>query len=66
MSNMKERYTEIDDAWSFLVDNEFFTQAELELLTSINGYNMDTLNDALYARYGYRDIEQMEEEYGVI
>lgn len=58
-------YTEIDDAWSYLIDNAFFTQAELELITSINGYSIDTLNDAIYSRYGYRDIEQMEAEYGV-
>jgi hypothetical protein len=62
MGKLKEAFTEVDDLWSYFVDNEFFTPAELELLTSINGYNMDTLNDALYARYGYRDLDQLVEE----
>jgi hypothetical protein len=62
MGKLKEAFTEVDDLWSYFVDNEFFTPAELELLTSINGYNIDTLNDALYARYGYRDLDQLVEE----
>ena len=62
MSRIKDAFTEVDDLWSYLVDNEFFTQAELELITSINGYNIDTLNDALYARYGYHSLDQMLEE----
>jgi hypothetical protein len=62
MGKLKEAFTEVDDLWSYLVDNEFFTPAELELLTSINGYSIDTLNDALYARYGYRDLDQLVEE----
>jgi hypothetical protein len=62
MGKLKEAFTEVDDLWSYFVDNEFFTPAELELITSINGYNIDTLNDALYARYGYRDLDQLVEE----
>jgi hypothetical protein len=62
MGKLKEAFTEVDDLWSYFVDNEFFTPAELELLTSINGYSIDTLNDALYARYGYRDLDQLGEE----
>jgi hypothetical protein len=34
----------------------------LQIITNINGYNEDTLNSVLYARFGYRSIEQMEEE----
>jgi arylsulfatase A-like enzyme len=34
----------------------------LQIITSINGYNEDTLNDVLYAKFGYRSIDQMEEE----
>jgi hypothetical protein len=62
MGRLKEAFTEVDDLWSYLVDNEFFTTAELELITSMNGYNIDTLNDALYARYGYRSLDQLTEE----
>jgi hypothetical protein len=34
----------------------------LQIITNINGYNEKTLNDVLYAKFGYRDIKQMEEE----
>lgn len=52
---------ELDELFDTLIDEELFTEAELQLLTDINGYNMETLNDAIYARYGYRDYEQMKE-----
>ena len=51
---------ELDELFDTLIDEELFTEAELQLLTHINGYNMETLNDAIYARYGYRDYEQMK------
>lgn len=50
-----------DDLFGLLLEKGYFTYEELELLTNINGYNIQTLNDAIYARYGYRDLEQMEE-----
>lgn len=51
----------VNEVWDLLVDNDYFTVEELQLLTNINGYNLETLNDAIYARYGYRDLEQMLE-----
>jgi hypothetical protein len=48
--------------YDYLLDNELFTKAELDLITSINGYNLETLNDAIYSRYGFRNIEQLQEE----
>lgn len=51
---------ELDELFDTLIDEELFTEAELQLLTYINGYNMEALNDAIYARYGYRDYEQMK------
>ena len=49
----------ISELWEALLEADLFTEAELLLLTNINGYNITTLNDALYARYGFRDYEQM-------
>lgn len=46
-----------------LIELELFTWGELRLLTDINGFTVETLNDALYARYGYRDFEQVMEVY---
>lgn len=51
----------LTELFNTLIDEELFTEAELQLLTNINGYNIETLNDAIYARYGYRDYEQMKE-----
>ena len=51
----------LDELFNTLIDEALFTEEELQLLTNINGYNMETLNDAIYARYGYRDYEQMKE-----
>ena len=44
------------------VGEEITTEAELSLITDINGYSIETLNDVIYARTGYRDFEQLKEE----
>lgn len=56
------RTNDINDLWDYLVNNSIATQEELELITSINGYSVDTLNDVIYARTGYHDLEQLQEE----
>lgn len=50
--------------WDYLIEREHFTADELELLINIMGWNEDTFNAAIYARYGYRDFEQFTEELG--
>ena len=59
MEKMKEK---IDQMWEWLVDEGIATEEELQLVTDINGYSIETLNDVLYARTGYREEEQLEEE----
>lgn len=49
------------ELYEILIDDELFTNEELRLLTNINGLSIETLNDAIYSRYGYRDYEQMKE-----
>ena len=51
----------VNELWDQLLDLELFTYEELQLITNINGYSLETLNDAIFARYGYRDLEQMME-----
>jgi hypothetical protein len=48
--------------WDYLIDYSIATEEELRLVTCINGYNEDTLNDIIYARTGYRSIEQLQNE----
>lgn len=62
MGKMKHYEDEVIYTWDKLVDMGLFTDRELELITNINGYTMDTLNDAIYARFGYRSLDQMLEE----
>lgn len=59
---MSYTYKDYDAArvYDFLIDNGIATEAEIQLVTDINGYSEETMNDILYARTGYRDIEQVE------
>lgn len=50
-----------NELYEILLDNELFTNEELRLLTNINGLSIETLNDAIFSRYGFRDYEQMME-----
>ena len=59
---MRKLFKEVDALWVELVELELFTEEELRLLTNINGYSVETLNSAIFARYGYRDYEQIKEE----
>ena len=53
---------DVVSVYEYLIDNELFTQGELDLASNLQGFNIDTMNDCIYARYGYRSLEQMLEE----
>lgn len=48
----------INILWDYLIENQIATKKELELVTYINGYNLNSLNDVLEVRTGYKDLEQ--------
>lgn len=49
----------LEQYYNYLIESGIVTSEEtLEVATFINGYNEDTLNDVLYAKSGYRNIEQ--------
>jgi hypothetical protein len=52
----------LDNLWEILVDYSIATEEELQLITSINGYSEETLNDVLYVRTGLRNFEQLYQE----
>lgn len=54
---------EFNDLYDELTQLDLFTQDELDLVVDINGRTVDTLNDCIYARFGYRSFDQMKEEY---
>lgn len=53
----------VDELFNILIENQFFTEKELKLVTNINGYSIETLNDCIYDRYGYRSCDQLLNEY---
>ena len=53
-----------EDLWEHLTGNGLATEEELQLITSINGYNLDSLESVLYCRTGCRTLEQIEEMEG--
>ena len=53
---------DIESTWVYLVDKGIATEKELQLITDINGYNMESLNDVIYSRTAYQDAEQLQEE----
>lgn len=52
----------INEVWDLLIEYGVANKEELELVTCINGYNMDTMNNVIYARTGYRNIDQLIQE----
>jgi hypothetical protein len=46
-----------DRAWDTLLEAGVSEQT-LQIVTSINGYSMDTMRDVLYAHTGYRTFGQ--------
>ena len=51
------------DIWDAIVEHGIATEEELELVTAINGYHDDALNDVIWVRTGYRNIEQLLEDW---
>ena len=52
---------ELDLYYDYLIDTNIVSEEALQLITNINGYNEDTLDNVLYCQTGYRDLEQYTE-----
>lgn len=52
----------VEKIWDAILEYNIATEEELQLITGINGYTIETLNDVIYFRTGYRDIDQFLEE----
>lgn len=50
----------MSEMWDFLLSRGL-TEQTLQVVTSINGYRMDVLEDILYVHTGYRSMDQMIE-----
>lgn len=51
------------EIWDAIVEYGIATEEELELVTAINGFHDDALNDVIYVRTGYRNIKQLVEDW---
>ena len=49
----------VEEAWDFLKDMCMVSDGTLQVVTAINGYSLETLEDVLYAVTGYRDFDQV-------
>ena len=47
-----------EQIWDAIIENGIATEDELQLVTNIIGYTEEALNDVIYSKTGYRDIEQ--------
>lgn len=52
---------QIEKLWDLLVNYELATDTTLQLVTRLNGYTLETMEDVLYALTGYRSYEQFME-----
>tara|TARA_Y100001973_G_C5194764_1_gene333443 strand:- start:1944 stop:2213 length:270 start_codon:yes stop_codon:yes gene_type:complete len=52
---------EVDMLYDAIIDAGIATEKEISLVTSINGYSVETLNSILYSRTGYRSWSQFED-----
>lgn len=59
------REVSIDDVVTFLEEEGIVTSEEIDLVTKINGHNMNTINDIIYVRTGCHDYEQLLDECGI-
>jgi hypothetical protein len=56
---MNKYLNDVVYVYEYLIDNEYFKQEELDLIINIKGWNIETFNDCIYARYGFHDLEQL-------
>lgn len=59
--NLTSDEKQYNELWYLIIDNNIATEDELDLISYINGWNIETLNDVLYVRTGYRDAQQYKE-----
>ena len=54
--------TQLDSLYTMILEMDICSEETLDTVVKINGYTEKTLNDIIYARTGYRSLEQMMEE----
>lgn len=52
----------VEEAWDTLIDDGLVSEETLQVVTSINGYSLDTLEDVLFAVAGENTFAQYLDE----
>ena len=50
-----------NELWDYLLETGLANEDEMNLVTSINGWSLDTMESILYVKTGYRSLEQIKE-----
>lgn len=50
-----------EQAWDYIIENEIASEETLNVVTSINGFSLETLEDVLYSTTGYRSFSQLDD-----
>ena len=53
---------QLNNMYDTILELELCTFEEIELVTDINGFNEQALNDIVYARAGYQTLDQYLEQ----
>lgn len=51
----------LEDYNNYLINNLGVDEEVISVVCAINGYNEQSLDDILYVKFGYRDLEQFLE-----
>ena len=49
------------ELYDWIIERKIVSEETLNIVTSINGYSIETMNDVIYAATGYHNREQLEE-----
>lgn len=46
----------LEETWDKIIELGIATEAELQLVTTLDGYSIDTLNNVVYVRTAYNNL----------
>ena len=52
----------VAEIWDYLEDTGIATDGELQLASNLCGYSVETMEAVIYAKTGYRSLEQLKSE----
>ena len=51
----------VNELYELIIEYGIASEETLEVITNINGYSIETLNDVIYCVTGYRNFKQLNE-----